>query len=355
MNLKTCGLAWWYKEFPYTQFSEDYWRVRLIQHTLLLACLLFPLLSLINIFAFNAIQLALIDGIGFVLSLTGYLAFRKTGNIKLTAWLISLSITTVMLMYLISVEGRAYSLVWATIILPFTFFLLGRTGGTLLSSITLCVCIYLVYTQLESGVPITLSKGALLNVIEAAIVQILLFRFYEGTRQTTFKQLRAEHQESKRLSETDYLTGAYNRSKFIFLANTLLAANDADKHCIVILDLDDFKHINDIYGHNMGDKVLKIFTQALRENTREEDIIARWGGEEFVLFLKNVSVSEANSCVNNLLSAVQALTTIDITISFSAGITRCSRTKTIDDLIKTADEALYQAKRDGKSRVCIAS
>ena len=355
MNTNNYGLAWWYKELPHTRFSEDYWRVRLIQHTLLLACLLFPFLSLINIFIFNNGRLALIDGLGFGLSLTIYLAFLKTGNITLTAWLLSVAVTAIMLLFLVSVEGRAYSLVWATIILPFSFFLLGRLGGTLLSSVTLFVCIYLVHIQIESGVPITLTKGALLNVIEAAIVQLLLFRFYEGTRQTTFEQLRAEHQESKRLSETDYLTGAYNRSKFILLANSLLAGNDADKHCIVILDLDDFKQINDIYGHDMGDTVLKMFTVTLRENTRDEDIIARWGGEEFVLLLKNVSVSQANGCINNLLSVVQALTTVGTTISFSAGITQCNRAKTIDDLIKTADEALYEAKRDGKGRVCIAS
>lgn len=352
MNHKTYGLAWWYKEFPYTKFSEDYWRVRLIQHTLLLACLLFSILAFINVFAFDDTQLALIDSAGLVLSLVVYYGFRKTGNITLTAWLISLTVTTIMLLFLISVEGRAYSLVWATIILPFTFFLLGRLGGTLLSSITLCVCIYLVYAQVKSGVPITLSKGALLNVIEAAFVQLLLFRFYEGTRQKTFDQLKAEHRESKRLSETDYLTGVYNRSKFLSLVDSLLASNNANNHCLVILDLDDFKLINDKYGHNVGDTVLKEFAQALRSHTREGDIIARWGGEEFVLLLKNVNVSQARGCINQLLSVVQNLSTVDTAVSFSAGLTQCNRVNPIDELVSIADEALYQAKRDGKGRVC---
>tara|TARA_B100000700_G_scaffold331242_1_gene462564 strand:- start:487 stop:930 length:444 start_codon:yes stop_codon:yes gene_type:complete len=122
MNAKKVSFKWWYNEFPHTQFSEDFWRVKLIQHTLLLACSVFPILSLVNVFVFNDIQLALIDATGFVLSLAVYIAFRKTGKITLTAWLLSLTVTSIMLLFLISVEGRAYSLVWATIILPFTFF-----------------------------------------------------------------------------------------------------------------------------------------------------------------------------------------------------------------------------------------
>lgn len=348
-------LGWWYKEFQHLRFEEDYWRARLIQHTLLLACSLFPILSLINIFVFESWQLAVIDATGFVLSLTVFMIFRKTGNIALTAWLISIFVVTIMLLFLINVEGRAYSLVWATIILPFTFFLLGRNGGTVLSFITLTVCVYLVYEQIESGVPITLSKGALLNVLEAAIVQLLLFRFYEGTRHKAFENLKAEHKKSKHLSETDYLTGVYNRSKFLSLVDTLLANNNADNHCLVILDLDDFKLINDKYGHNTGDAVLKEFAQALRLHTREGDVVARWGGEEFVLLLKHVSLSQAKACVSKLLEVVQALTIVDSTLSFSAGITQCNRICTIDELVKAADEALYKAKHNGKGRVYIAN
>lgn len=355
MNVKNISFKWWYNEFPHIQFSEDFWRVKLIQHTLLLACSVFPVLSLVNVFVFNDIQLALIDATGFVLSFAVYIAFRKSGKITLTAWLLSLTVTSIMLMFLISVEGRAYSLVWATIILPFTFFLLGRRGGTVLSSITLCVCIYLVFKQVESGEPITLSTGSLLNVLEAAIVQLLLFRFYEGTRHTAFNQLKAEHLAAKHLSETDYLTGVYNRAKFISLVSSILASNTAKNHCLVILDLDDFKVVNDQYGHNAGDAVLKAFADALREHTRSDDIIARWGGEEFVLLLKNVTLSEAKRCINHLLEVVQRLSTLDTAVSFSAGITQCNRTSSIDELVKAGDDALYQAKRNGKGCVCSAS
>lgn len=351
MKSKFYTLTWWYKKLPHTQFSGDYWRAKLILHTLLLACLLFPVLALVNIFAFDASRLALIDSIGFLLSIAVYLLFKKTGNVTLTAWLISLFITGIMLLFLISVEGRAYSLVWATVILPFTFFLLGRNGGTLLSFITLSVCIYLVHSQIQSGIPITLSKGALLNVVEAAIVQLLLFRFYEGTRHKAFEHLKAEHKKSKRLSETDFLTGVYNRSKFLSLLNTLLASNDANNHCLVILDLDDFKLINDKYGHNIGDTVLKEFAKTLRIHTREDDIIARWGGEEFVLVLKNVTLSQAENCVSHLLSVVKTLAIVDSSMSFSAGITRCNRISAFDELVKIADEALYRAKRSGKGCV----
>ena len=113
--------------------------------------------------------------------------------------------------------------------------------------------------------------------------------------------------------------------------------------------------VNDQYGHNAGDAVLKAFADALREHTRNNDIIARWGGEEFVLLLKNVTLSEAKRCINHLLDVVQRLSTLDTAVSFSAGITQCNRTSSIDELVKAADDALYQAKRNGKGCVCSAS
>lgn len=355
MSSKMYGLRWWYKEYSHAQFSEDYWRIKLIQHTLLLSCLVFPVLSIINAFGFKNVQLALMDFFAFALTLAIYFAFRKSGNVKFTAWLISIAVTGVMLYFLISVEGRAYSLVWATVILPFTFFLLGRRGGAALSTITLCVCIYLVSEQASSGIPITISTGAILNVTEAAIVQLLLFRFYEGTRQQAFDQLRAEHKVSKELSETDHLTGVYNRAKFLSLVKTAMATNNAGNHSLVILDIDDFKKINDELGHNEGDNVLKAFTRMLRESTREEDVIARWGGEEFVLLLQNVSAVQAKARLDQLVTMKQCITPLNTPVLFSAGIVQCKRGEVIDELIRVADEALYQAKHDGKARVYIAA
>eukprot|EP01093_Parvamoeba_rugata_P015030 TRINITY_DN512_c0_g7_i1.p1 TRINITY_DN512_c0_g7~~TRINITY_DN512_c0_g7_i1.p1 ORF type:complete len:361 (+),score=35.62 TRINITY_DN512_c0_g7_i1:247-1329(+) len=350
------AIDWWYKEFSYAKFSEDFWRVKLIQHTLLLASVMFFILSLINMVAFSNIWLMFVDGLGFLISLFTYLIFRKSGNVTATAWAISISVTAIVLLFLISVGGRSYSLAWATVILPFTFFLVGRGGGTVLSVITLSVCIYLVHKQISSGVPMPLSTGAFLNVVEVAIVQLLLFRFYEGTRQKAFDQVKAEHIASKRLSETDYLTDVYNRAKFLSLVKSLLANNNASNHCLVILDIDDFKEVNDNYGHNVGDEVLIAFARTLRSRTREEDIVARWGGEEFVLLLKNASPTEAKSCITHLLNAVgeiqpQNEPSLDNKVSFSAGITQCNRTTSIDETIRVADEALYQAKRNGKAQV----
>ncbi|MAI64338.1 MAG: GGDEF domain-containing protein [Alteromonas sp.] len=260
-----------------------------------------------------------------------------------------------MLLFLFYVDGLAYSLVWVTIIPPFTYFLLGRAGGTVLSVITFIACIYLVRMQYESALPLTITKGALLNVIEAAFVQVLLFRFYEGTRHKAFLQLKAKHKESKRQSETDYLTGAFNRGKFFSLVTELLAKNSANEHYLVILDIDDFKCVNDKFGHDVGDSVLKMFTQTLKTQIRDKDILARWGGEEFVLLLTNLSSYDAQRRIEAILELLTLNNGSYGPISFSAGITPCQRGVPLGHLIKYADTALYEAKNSGKGRVIIYS
>ncbi len=348
-------LSWWYKDITDTKYSEDYWRVRLIYHSLLSSCCVFLLLMLINVFVFSEIAIALIDGAGAIVSLGVYVFFRRTESIKLTAWFLSITVTFAMLLFLFYVDGLAYSLVWATIIPPFTYFLLGRAGGTVLSVITFIACIYLVRMQYESALPLIITKGALFNVIEAAVVQVLLFRFYEGTRHKAFLQLKAEHKESKRRSETDYLTGAFNRGKFFSLVTELLAKNSANEHCLVILDIDDFKCVNDKFGHDVGDSVLKMFTQTLKTQIRDKDILARWGGEEFVLLLTNVSSYDAQRRIEAILELLTLNNGSYGPISFSAGITPCQRGVPLGHLIKYADTALYRAKNSGKGRVIIYS
>ena len=102
-------LSRWYANFPhYPRNHEDYWRVRLVFHTLLLACVGFTLLTSINVLVYRDWDIALIDFFGLILSGMAYVFFRRSGDIKKAAWILSVVITGIVILFLLSVEGRSY-------------------------------------------------------------------------------------------------------------------------------------------------------------------------------------------------------------------------------------------------------
>ncbi|MDF0543391.1 GGDEF domain-containing protein [Sphingobium sp. H39-3-25] len=163
-----------------------------------------------------------------------------------------------------------------------------------------------------------------------------------------------------RIANTDTLTGLINRRSAITLATPLISAPAMDGVPLILalLDLDHFKRINDTYGHGVGDEVLRCFADTARDVLRKTDIIARWGGEEFLIIFPSTSLASAIATLAKLREVMaQARTSAgnDLHISFSAGLTRCSPGQDLESLVTAADAALYRAKRQGRDRTIIAS
>ncbi|MFP4040669.1 MAG: GGDEF domain-containing protein, partial [Desulfosudaceae bacterium] len=125
---------------------------------------------------------------------------------------------------------------------------------------------------------------------------------------------------------------------------------------VCMIDLDDFKTVNDTYGHLAGDTVLKEFARTLKENTRNEDYVTRYGGEEFFIIFVNFECRDGNpDCIQRLLNMVRDLKfpeiseTLRITASF--GVAGYRPSESVDSLVDRADKALYQAKARGKNRI----
>ena len=172
-----------------------------------------------------------------------------------------------------------------------------------------------------------------------------------------FQTLELE-KKLRELATTDYLTQLLNRREWMIQTSrhVPLAKRNNSNIAILMLDIDNFKSINDTFGHMIGDKVLIAFTQAIQSTCRTSDIIARFGGEEFIILLPDTSEQQALHLADRLQQQIRSLKiNIDvniITITTSIGISIYDPDKPakLDTLISQADKALYQAKEQGKNR-----
>jgi len=163
--------------------------------------------------------------------------------------------------------------------------------------------------------------------------------------------------ELVRLSITDPLTGVYNRRHFEKRIKEELKKSRLEGKALslIILDLDHFKSINDCFGHDKGDQVLKATTNLIQERLQGKGTLARWGGEEFVILLPGLSADDAKDLAETLRKDISNMCfdgAGSITASF--GVAGLAPGDTFDTLVKKADNMLYEAKANGRNRVCVA-
>ncbi len=169
-------------------------------------------------------------------------------------------------------------------------------------------------------------------------------------------QLRERNAELDGLSRTDALTGTYNRRHIAAELTRLAAVTPRHGHptSVIMFDIDHFKQVNDTAGHPGGDLVLQEFCRRMTAQVRGEDVVGRWGGEEFLVILPMTGPVDAATTAERVRVAVSAtpVPVIDgeITITVSAGCAS-SQDGDLADLVTRADAALYAAKADGRNRV----
>ncbi|ALN73381.1 PleD family two-component system response regulator [Aureimonas sp. AU20] len=182
--------------------------------------------------------------------------------------------------------------------------------------------------------------------------QIKRRRYDEGLRRSV--------QTTIELATIDPLTGLYNRR---FLDGHLAQASEQSARsgrplCVLILDIDHFKQINDTYGHDVGDEVLRQFAERVRRSLRASDLAARIGGEEFALLMPDTDLASAEGAAERLRKLIEVepfeVQDLAIPVTSSVGLARLNGMEP-RGLMKRADIALYEAKRGGRNRVVVAS
>jgi len=170
--------------------------------------------------------------------------------------------------------------------------------------------------------------------------------------------LRDDLHALEQFAYVDALTGLFNRRHFdqSLAAAIAHALRHAEPLCLIMADIDRFKRVNDLHGHLAGDVVLKTLGGAMAELVRRDDILVRFGGEEFAMILPATTIDEAVLCAERMRQAVDTLSVpigeqAPIHVTLSLGVASFLWDETTDSLIAAADAALYRAKQLGRNRV----
>jgi polar amino acid transport system substrate-binding protein len=195
------------------------------------------------------------------------------------------------------------------------------------------------------------------KLVATAGVLFILFFYRYCIVNAHNRKLQQMNKQLEILSRSDQLTGIANRYWLHDSFQTELSRYQRYKHVfsIVILDIDNFKRVNDSYGHGVGDEVIKRVASLLTDNVRDNDVVGRWGGEEFLILCPETTLQGAFTLADHLRQEIRrtdfAVDTMAITASF--GVTDYRDDESIEECIKRADQALYHAKQGGRDKTVV--
>ncbi|XPV67523.1 MAG: GGDEF domain-containing protein [Halarcobacter sp.] len=231
------------------------------------------------------------------------------------------------------------------------FFFKGDNQTKLVTSSFLIISLYWLYSSL-------IAYGVVPWVEypnDIAVFLCLLLLSYSVVKNLNYtKELEDAKEELTVLSSTDYLTKLYNRKEIdsILYKSQSISQRYSDIFSVILLDIDDFKQVNDTFGHLVGDKFLIELGNILTTCTRDVDFVGRWGGEEFLIVCPKTNKEEVLTLAENLRVKIQNHEFELIgskTASF--GVSTYKENENLNDLLSKADKAMYQSKKEGKNKV----
>lgn len=223
-------------------------------------------------------------------------------------------------------------------------------GSLLLTGLSLT---FLRDAGIDWQVPITIA-----TVVPLAVASPVAF-----TVMGLLRELEKARSEAQHAAATDGLTGLLNRRRWVQIADTEVKRAEASDLpvALLLLDIDHFKRVNDLYGHGVGDTVLQAIARVCRETLRPTDIASRWGGEEFVVLLSGVGAESAMQTAERLRAAIESSVVRcgerRVPVTASIGVISSEAPDVAHDLerlLHLADAAMYLAKQEGRNRVATA-
>ena len=288
---------------------------------------------------------------------TGYYVYRKFDNIALSSAIILYSLY-LMMFYLVFTGGvENTGPLWIFIVSPVSVFIHGLKRGLVEIAIFIAIVIAIMFVPTEFITHATYSTEFKLRLVYSFLTVTFLSALYEYSREQSFKHILELSNKYQQLAHFDPLTHLSNRRDALGILKHEKArvVRNKESLSIILCDVDHFKKINDQYGHNAGDAVLLELAKLFTDNIREQDCVARWGGEEFLFILPQTLAINANIIAEKIQQKLQEHIihydekTIKVTVSM--GIEQLSGSQSIDEIINSADKYLYQAKNSGRNQI----
>lgn len=290
------------------------------------------------------------NSVSFFFSVMGgyYLLVKKRPKVAAIILQLIVSIDTFIL---ILVDGNEeFALVFAFLTPVMGVFLLGYLYGSILSIVYFSGVFYFCFTQMDIWQPEPFLPISLIHFSFIYVLLLMVSFFYDTSRRKAYQMMESSNRQLQELATTDALTKLRNRR---YIEDKLL--NATDNHYIAMMDVDDFKKVNDQFGHDQGDKVLIALADTLKNTVGSEDIVGRWGGEEFIIIFAESNLAILEETLKQLNHSIANTNFgIERQVTISIGLASHNSCRHRDSL-RAVDQALYNAKAGGKNIYKIAN
>jgi diguanylate cyclase (GGDEF)-like protein len=287
----------------------------------------------------------------------GYYTNKKFNNAKLASAFVLYSLYGLMF-YLVYTGGVDQTgPLWIFIIAPLSVFIHGLKRGLIDLTFFVIVISYIMFIPIDILAHIEYSTEFKLRILYSFLTVTALSAVYEYSREKSYKHALDLSKKYQQLANLDTLTQLSNRRDALYILTKERARLLRSKEplSIVLCDVDYFKKINDRYGHNGGDAVLIALAKLFKDTIREQDYVARWGGEEFLFILPKTDADNANVLAEKLQDNLNRnpinYNKSQINVTLSMGIEQFDSNQSIDEVINKADKYLYQAKHSGRNQI----
>ncbi|KYN26309.1 hypothetical protein AUQ44_14605 [Vibrio cidicii] len=304
---------------------------------------------LYNIFAIPDQMMRSILAIATSSCLLSLLLMKGCRAPKVAAFIMQLNITLSGFALVLAAGHSAFSLAFMFITPVVSMFILGYKLGAWFSSITFVVIASYTFLSMEAWGPAYFDTISFIHFTAVFAFLFFVGFFYDRSRHQLLASLRQSNQTLQELATKDPLTGLANRRCLDdFLRNVQRT------RWIAMIDVDDFKQINDLLGHDVGDSVLFNLARCLEQVAELGDLVGRWGGEEFLFSIEAESEQVAQKKVQCLLDGITSFDfSIELPVTVSIGLAIHQPGQHRSALLH-ADEAQYRAKASGKNQCCLA-
>ncbi|ENY3836820.1 GGDEF domain-containing protein [Vibrio vulnificus] len=327
-----------------SRWHEDFRESSFVFIALSFLTAIFSFFLYYNIFIVPFPPMILLDGLGVLGCLVGFYFLKGNRRSRLAGIIAVVVMMVISLLYIADTGNEEFALAFTLSIPVISIFVVGYRLGATFSVLNFAVIAWLCFSQMPNWTAVPFDN---ISFIHLTVIYFTLFAiayFYDSGRRQTMALLKESNAKLQQISVTDALTQLPNR---LYIEEFLINSNQV--HWIVILDIDDFKKINDRYGHDVGDKVLQIVAQKIESCVGGNGVACRWGGEEFLMafYLQEIEVIQ-----DKILRLQQEIAAFEFglrdPITFSCGGAP-HQPKHYRKAFRQADEALYRAKKAGKN------